>query len=1062
MLVFATLLGVGGPIGAAEPSRVVFNFDSGGLEGWRVVEGEFYKLVGDREFFVNHPTVKYNKQGRYYLATFEHENGRTTGQKTGVIESPVFVLTGGQISLLVGGGSHDNTYVALSTEDGKEVFHARGKNTETFQRVDWDARQLLGKRVFLKAVDLHPGGWGYIALDDFSAEGRLDPEATRARDALREIERREKVAGTILSECEPLEQAIRDLVATFADRYPQGAVFLARLERLRQRTGNPTADNAESLLTEFEDLRREALSANPLVRGRPILFVTRPQYINEHGTEATMYQTGEINTQYFRGGGAMKILDLAGGNRVTTVLKVPQGIARDPELHFDAARLVFSMRRTIDDDYHLYQMRVDGTGLEQLTFGRRISDVQPVYMPDGRIVFSSTREPKYIPCQRHLMANLFTMNGDGSNVRQLGHNTQFEGHASLTPDGRILYTRWEYVDKHYASAYGLWTMNPDGANPALYYGGYAWQPSAIVDARPIPNTDRFVSIYTTVHNLPYGAMVVVDRRRGLDGLDPILRSWPADVTRYMARWSEVGRVGGEFDSFMRLAVRYEDPYPLSDKYFLCSRSVGAAALRSKPEVPPETMGLFLVDLFGNELLLHVEPPGCFDPMPVRPRPRPPAVPRRIDLAEENGTFYVYDVYAGPGMDRVPRGTVRSLRVVEAPPKRTYPPRAIGDWTPALNVDGHHPVAVNWGHYNHKRILGAVPVEPDGSAHFTVPAGKFVYFQLLDERGMMVHSMRSGTSVQPGERVGCVGCHDAPLQAASGSGHRVPLAFRRPADAPKPWYGPPRNFSYTAEVQPVLDKHCVGCHDYGCEDAEALDLSGDLGPAFNVSYTALRSRSPAVWRPEHASGVKPLISSIDAGPIAAVPPYSWGSHRSRLVDLLREGHEDVKLDAESFDRIVTWIDLNTPYYPSHASYYRTHTFGRCPLDHEQMARLGQLVSAAPNGQAYRWSAVNSYTVAEMSKLVMTLGSPINFTRPEHSLCLKAFPDPTDPARREALAIIRTGQEMLAAHPRLDMPGFQPCPFDQQQFDYQAHRQTVEQRNRQAILRGQRVYDDERRP
>jgi len=858
---------------------------------------------------------------------------------------------------------------------------------------------------------------------------------------------------------DPLREAIEDLTRTHADDYPHGKEFLQRLDHLQQRLADAPPDQLEPLNTELESLRREALLANPLLCRQPILFVVRPQYTNNHGTEATMCQTGEINTDQFRGGGAMKTIDFADGVRVTTLLELPKGVARDPEVSFDGKRIVFSMRRDIEDDYHLYEINTDGSGLRQITFGRRVSDIQPVIMPDGRVVFSSTRDPKYIPCQRHLMCNLFTVNADGSNVRQLGHNTQFEGRASLMDDGRILYTRWEYVDKHYASAYGLWTINPDGTNPALYYGGYAWQPGAIADAREIPGTGQgagqgtgqFVCIYTTVHNLGYGAMVVADRRVGLDGTRPIVQSWPADISAYMSVWEEVGRVGGGgFDSFMRLPVAYEDPMPLSEKYFLCARM-------TRPKGP---MGLFLADVFGNEILLHFEAPGCFDPMPIGPRQRPPVVPEKIDLTRSDGTFYVEDVYRGRYMDRVERGTVKTLRIVEAPAKRAFPPWSIGDWTPALNADGHHPVAVNWGHYNHKRIVGDVPVEADGSAHFAVPADRFVYFQLLDEDGMMVHSMRSGTFVQPGETLGCVGCHDDRQASPPVPRGQVPIAWQRPPNTPEPWYGEARNFSYAAEVQPVLDEHCVRCHDYG-KEAEELNLCGDLGPAFSVSYTSLRSRSPAVWQPQPDDAAqtpkqKPLIYVVDAGPIRVIPPYSWGSHASRLVDLLLEGHEDVKLDDESLARIVTWIDLNTPYYPSHVTYYGTNTFGRCPLDHKQLTRLGSLVAAAARGAEYRWGNVNSYNVAELSRLVMTRGTPINFTRPRHSLCLNAFDNLDGPEYAEALAIIQAGRQMLADHPRADMPGFRPREDDRRRLDDVALRQQIEARNRQAILSGEKLY------
>jgi hypothetical protein len=1048
-----TLLGLGGLAFAEEARKVVFDFESGDLQGWQIVQGSFFKPVGDREFYVNHPQLKYNKQGKHYLATVEHPNGTTTNRPTGVIESPVFVLAYGKISLLVGGGSHDNTYIALCTEDGKEVFHARGKNTEVFQPVTWDAGALIGERIFLKAVDLHTGGWGYIALDNFRAQGRLDSEATKSRFALHAERARQERIRAIRTHSRQLREAMEDLAATFGDRYPKGPEFLARLDQLLQRADEATVEDVEGIQTELESLRHQALTANPLVSGQPILFVTRAQYYNEHGTEATMYQTGEINTWFFRGGGAMKIIDFAEGGEVNTVIDVPQGIVRDPEVGFDGDKIVFSMRHNIEDDYHIYEMNVDGSGLKQLTTGSRLSDIQPVCMPDGKIVFSSTREPKYIPCQRHLMANLFEMNADGSNIRQLGHNTQFEGHGSLMPDGRVLYTRWEYVDKHYASAYGLWTMNPDGTNQCLYYGGYAWQPSAVIDARIIPGTEKFVCIYTTVHNLPFGAMVVADRRRGLDGTEPILKSWPADISQYMSHWDKVDRVGAQFDSFMWLPVRYEDPYPLSEKYFLCARSIN----QPQGNAPVGTMGLFLVDTFGNEVLLHVEAPGCFDPMLIVARRRTPKIPTRVDLAADEGTFYVQDVYAGEWMADVRRGSVKFLRIIEAPPKKTFAPRGIGDWTPALNIDGHHPVAVNWDHYNHKRILGKVPVEADGSAYFSVPAGRFVYFQLLDEQDMMIHSMRSGTTVQPGETAGCIGCHESRLQSVPvRSNNRLPLALRRPPSQIEPWYGPPRNFSYTVEVQPVWDKHCISCHDYGKEASE-LNLSGDRGPAFNVSYTMLRSRGPAVWTTAQPDVEKPLISSVGAGPVQAIPPYSWGSHRSRLIDILREGHYDVKLDREDFERIVTWIDLNTPYYPSHVTYYQTNTFGRCPLDHKHLARLGQLVAAAPHGSNYGWNKVNVYAPRQLTQRIMTLGSPINFTRPQRSLCLKAFTDKNDPAYREALSIIQSGRQMLQQHPRADMPNFRPCEADQRRVDYHAKRREIEAHNRRTIAQGDRIYD-----
>ena len=258
----------------------------------------------------------------------------------------------------------------------------------------------------------------------------------------------------------------------------------------------------------------------------------------------------------------------------------------------------------------------------------------------------------------------------------------------------------------------------------------------------------------------------------------------------------------------------------------------------------------------------------------------------MEWSQSTGTFYVADVYRGTGMGRVPRGMIKTIRVVEAPPKRHWT-RPGYHW----HVDTHQAPAMNFNCTNNKRILGDAPVEPDGSAYFKVPADRFVFFQLLDAQGRMVQSMRSGTTLQPGEQAGCVGCHESrrsslPIDAPS-------QAMRRPPSPLKSWYGPPREFNYLSEVQPVWDKHCVECHDYGKEAGDVLNLAGDLGLAFNTSYLDLRIRSPVRWHADAPGEAKALVKAVDDGPPQVLPPYAWGSHRSRLADVILGEHYDVK-------------------------------------------------------------------------------------------------------------------------------------------------------------------------
>lgn len=201
--------------------------------------------------------------------------------------------------------------------------------------------------------------------------------------------------------------------------------------------------------------------AKEQLTGKQLLYVEREQYAPDHHNTATLFQKGEINENSFCPGAALRILDVSTGN-ITTLIELKDGLLRDPELSFDGRKIIFSMRKNKDDFYHIYEMNVDGSGMKQLTFGEGISDIDPLYLPDGGIVFSSTRQPKYCMCNRHIMCNLYRMDADGANITQIGVSTLFEGHSSLLSDGRILDGRWEYVDRNFGDAQGLWTVNPDG------------------------------------------------------------------------------------------------------------------------------------------------------------------------------------------------------------------------------------------------------------------------------------------------------------------------------------------------------------------------------------------------------------------------------------------------------------------------------------------------------------------------------------------------------------------------------------------------------------------------
>ncbi len=832
-----------------------------------------------------------------------------------------------------------------------------------------------------------------------------------------------KSGGVDPGEIRSLRLAVEDLIETYGDRYPHGREYLRRLD---------TIDAGG-----FDSLRREALVANPLVSGQPLLFVARaPDTVGTH-----LYMEPHA---YQARGSTLKLLDPKTG-RTTTLLATSEGIIRTPCVDFDGRRILIAMSRNSRENFNIFEITLESTAepgeanclVNQLTDADDVSDVDPIYMADGSIVFASTREIKYVPCDTQTVPQLFRMADDGTNIHQITRSTAHENQLSLTADGRILYSRWDYVDRNFGDGHGFWIANPDGTNPALIWGNNTAHPSTGWFPRYIPGTGRLLCILGTHHGSLGGAMAVLDPRVAIEGAESVVQTWPAEVQgRFdlvddsslqrernpsvrlaVEAWSPEARRLWSGDANMRMHRHvdalanvvpwYNTPWPLSDKYFLCVRATSRKA-------PPS---ICLVDTFGNEILLHEEATGCSSPMPLSPRPKPAAIPSRRDYAENDGVFYVQNVYRGTHMQDVEPGSVKALRVVEALSKRGRSEGA--GW----NGLGMQTPAMNWTEFNAKRILGTVPVADDGSAYFAVPSDRFVYFQLLDARGMMIHSMRSGTSVHSGERASCIGCHES-RQAANKSPRPelFPSAARGAPSKLRPWHGPARRFSYIDEVQPVLDKHCVKCHDFGKKGAKKVVLAGDRTASFNVSYMEL-------WRQGY-------LGTIGAGPAGHLPAYSWGSHTSRLIRHLQKGHQDVELDEESLDRLITWVDLNGPYYPTTYTAYPHNPPGRCPLDRNELAELGRLAG---------------FTVAQVTRTDQCRGPMISFDRPELSPCLKSLEhDPTKHA--QALAIIRRGQKTLQSRPRADMAGFVPWERDLQRQAHLEKYREIEAEARRAIREG----------
>ena len=756
--------------------------------------------------------------------------------------------------------------------------------------------------------------------------------------------------------------AVRELGAKFK-AYPVAQL----LDEL-----SSTASKSTKAFDAF--LLKALVRENPIVNAHEIAYVTREQYASDHHNTATLFQCGEINERSYRTQGALKALDPKTGVVRVIVPEVPSRTVRDPEVDYDGRRIVFSMRKGKADAYHIYIVNSDGSSLAQLTRAKGVSDIDPVWLPDGDILFSSTRNPKYCMCN----------------------------------------DRWEYVDRNFGDAQGLWVCNPDGTRHAIYWGNNTTSPGAVINARAIDPNDssKVIAVLGSCHDRPWGALGIIDRAKGVDGKEPVLRTWP---DWYRDRIHAGGKE--DFDSSRAIRLKYADPFPLDAEHFIAVRMTGRG----------EETALVYLDLHGNEVVFHAEAPGCHSPVVLRASKKPvvQSEQRTFEAPTAPGLFYVQNIYVGTHMKGVKPGSVKAIRVVESPEKRS--------WTRPRGWEGQgaQAAAMNWHSFENKRILGTVPVEVDGSAYFEVPANTFVYFQALDAEGKMVQSMRSGAYLQPGEKYGCVGCHENRVgEAAPVTGK--PLAMQRAPSKLDGAYNlaglergtPPHFYSFQREVQPVFTAKCINCHDYGKKAGEKINLSGDKGAFFCTSYVDL-------W----ALG---YVTCIGGGPASIQPAYSWGSHASKLTKKLY-GHGGVELTDEERDRIITWMDVNAPYYPQYESAYPDNLCGRMPFTFAEKARIeklcGRVISSA-HGKRQR--------------------EQLNFDRPECSRILEGVKG--KPACGKALALIRKGQERLKATPRCDMEGFVPCAADQaREFRYQ-RRLAEERRVYEAIRTGRKVYDE----
>lgn len=659
----------------------------------------------------------------------------------------------------------------------------------------------------------------------------------------------------------------------------------------------------ETLWLGLHNLRREIVFRNPLADTGPLVFAKQVPSCFSHQL-----------TQYYgmcaRPGGGMFVLESPGRSMQTRQLaSLPQGSCQHLDVSWDGREVLFSHcevptdpeGRTIHQErhYRLYRVNADGTGLKQLT-NDPYDDFSPRYLPNGKLLFLSTRRGGFHrcgggPCPVYTMA---TADADGSNPHPISFHETHEWDPVVLNDGRLLYTRWDYVDRHAVYYQQLWSARPDGTGVAAFFGNNTFNPVGTWEGRPIPGSDLVMATAAAHHAMTAGSIITLDVSKGVDGPAPVTRltpdvlfpesefpvqGWhaPAGITTPPVVPVDEQRWPGHC---------YRSPYPLSADLFLAAYSYDpllGEPLANKPNM----FGLYLVDRFGNRELLYRDLNICsLWAMPLRSRPVPPVLPSALDRTElADGTFMLQNVYdSWPALPVGRETEITHLRIIQVMLKTT--PNAN---QPRVGFANASPG---------KQVLGTVPVESDGSAYFRAPAQTPLVFQALDRNGMAVQTMRSLTYLQPGEHASCVGCHEHRTGAPVPMG--AALAQQRGPSEIKPGPDGSKPLSYPLLVQPVLDKHCVECHCSTRADGGVI-LTGEPAGEFTTSYNAL---APLVayseWKGTPADNAEPLTA-----------PERFGARGSKLTQLLLQGHEGVVLDAADLERIVTWMDANALFYGS---------------------------------------------------------------------------------------------------------------------------------------------------
>jgi hypothetical protein len=585
------------------------------------------------------------------------------------------------------------------------------------------------------------------------------------------------------------------------------------------------------------------------------------------------------------------------------IITKTDAVVRDPCVSYDGKMVLFAMSESNKGSgYKIYEMEISNpTNIKELTkdpgVGQVVADFEPCYLPNGDIAFTSTRNFGLNSEGISTTTNMFVMNNEGKYIRQVGFDQMNTFYPVLMSDGTILYTRWEFNDRTLVSSMGLFTMNPDGSHQTEWFGNQNAWPLTIIHARPIQNSDKVIAIAGGIHGPYAGELMIIDRLKGTNGIQSINMIAPVRESKPDADKSDIAAGGVNFI--------FQTPYGLDENSFLISWRKSESVAK---------YNLYLMDITGKRELLAWADQSVSQPVLVKARKLPPIIATQADYSKDSAEFTMQDVYFGEGMKGIARGTAKKLRVVQLHYRvqdgtigTVMPSGPSGSFVPAIFC----PIALGACSWDAKEVLGETKIYDDGSASFKVPARKPVYFQVIDSLGYCIATMRSWSTLMPGEKFPCLGCHENKLESPPGTGQISNAGNPKPLEKSLGIEETP--FDYPRMVQPILDKHCVSCHTANHESG--FDLSGALTGKVGtrkapVSYGSLLK----------GIGSKSSNNAVNINTIFSTPeqkaPYSFGACKSNIMIEVLNGtthKERIKTDVTDNEKriIACWIDLCAP-------------------------------------------------------------------------------------------------------------------------------------------------------